>query len=147
MLVTNAANNSDNTVNIGGSKLIAGKDVYEKIYVPSKDGKPGYYQTDYDKVIGYNNIGTVDVASVKANSISAKTIGGTVGVAAAQGIVALATDEGSSKVNVTGASGFLGNSVSLNATNKPAVRAEAQAYSGGLLAVAGVASSFYCFLY
>ena len=141
VLVTNATNNSDNTVTIGGSKLIAGKDVYEKIYVSSKDGKPGYYKTDYDKVIGYNNIGTVDVASVKANSISAKTIGGIVGVAAAQGIVALATDAGSSKVNVTGASDFLGNSVSLNATNKPAVRAEAEAYSGGLLAVAGVAVS------
>lgn len=141
VLVTNATNNSDNTVTIGGSKLIAGKDVYEKTYVSSEDGKPGYYKTDYDKVIGYNNIGTVDVASVKANSITAKTIGGTLGVAAAQGIVALATDAGSSKVNVTGASGFLGNSVSLNATNKPAVRAEAQAYSGGLLAVAGVAVS------
>ena len=141
VLVTNATNNSDNTVTIGGSKLIAGKDVYEKTYVPSKDGKPGYYKTDYDKVIGYNNIGTVDVASVKANSITAETYGGMVGIAAAQGIVALATDAGSSKVNVTGASDFLGNSVSLNATNKPAVRAEAQAYSGGLLAVAGVAVS------
>ena len=141
VLVTNATNNSDNTVTIGGSKLIAGKDVYEKIYVRSEDGKSGYYKTDYDKVIGYNNIGTVDVASVKANSISAKTIGGTVGVAAAQGIVALATDAGSSKVNVTGASDFWGKSVSLNATNKPAVRAEAQAYSGALLAVAGVAVS------
>lgn len=141
VLVTNATNNSDNTVTIGGSKLIAGKDVYEKTYVPSKDGKPGYYKTDYDKVIGYNNIGTVDVASVKANSITAETYGGMVGIAAAQGIVALATDAGSSKVNVTGASGFLGNSVSLNATNKPVVRAEAQAYSGGLLAVAGVAVS------
>lgn len=141
VLVTNATNNSDNTVTIGGSKLIAGKDVYEKTYVPSKDGKPGYYQTDYDKVIGYNNIGTVDVASVKANSITAETYGGMVGVAAVQGIVALATDAGSSKVNVTGASDFLGNSVSLNATNKPAVRAEAQAYSGALLAVAGVAVS------
>ena len=141
VLVTNATNNSDNTVTIGGSKLIAGKDVYEKTYVPSKDGKPGYYKTDYDKVIGYNNIGTVDVASVKANSITAETYGGMVGIAAAQGIVALATDAGSSKVNVTGASGLLGKSVSLNATNKPAVRAEAQAYSGGLLAVAGVAVS------
>ena len=141
VLVTNATNNSDNTVTIGGSKLIAGKDVYEKIYVPSTNDKPGYYKTNYDKVIGYNNIGTVDVASVKANSITAETYGGTVGVAAEQGIVALATDAGSSKVNVTGASGFLGNSVSLNATNKPAVRAEAQAYTGGLLAVAGVAVS------
>ena len=141
VLVTNAANNSDNTVTIGGSKLIAGKDVYEKIYVPSTNDKPGYYKTNYDNVIGYNNIGKVDVASVKANSITAETYGGMVGIAAAQGIVALATDAGSSKVNVTGASGFLGNSVSLNATNKPAVRAEAQAYSGGLLAVAGVAVS------
>ena len=141
VLVTNATNNSNNTVTIGSSKLIAGKDVYEKTYVPSKDGKPGYYETDYDKVIGYNNIGKVDVASVKANSITAETYGGMVGIAAAQGIVALATDAGSSKVNVTGASGFLGNSVSLNATNKPAVRAEAQAYTGGLLAVAGVAVS------
>ncbi len=141
VLVSNAANNSDNTVTIGGSKLIAGKDVYEKIYVPSTNDKPGYYKTNYDNVIGYNNIGTVDVASVKANSITAETYGGMVGIAAAQGIVALATDAGSSKVNVTGASDFLGNSVSLNATNKPAVRAEAQAYSGGLLAVAGVAVS------
>lgn len=141
VLVSNAANNSDNTVTIGGSKLIAGKDVYEKIYVPSTNDKPGYYKTNYDKVIGYNNIGKVDVASVKANSITAETYGGMVGIAAAQGIVALATDAGSSKVNVTGASGFLGNSVSMNATNKPAVRAEAQAYSGGLLAVAGVAVS------
>lgn len=141
VLVTNATNNSDNTVTIGGSKLIAGKDVYEKIYVPSTNDKPGYYKTNYDNVIGYNNIGTVDVASVKANSITAETYGGMVGVAAAQGIVALATDAGSSKVNVTGASDFLGNSASLNATNKPAVRAEAQAYSGGLLAVAGVAVS------
>ena len=141
VLVTNATNNSENTVTIGGSKLIAGKDVYEKIYVPSTNDKPGYYKTNYDNVIGYNNIGTVDVASVKANSITAETYGGMVGIAAAQGIVALAADAGSSKVNVTGASGFLGNSVSLNATNKPAVRAEAQAYSGGLLAVAGVAVS------
>ena len=92
-------------------------------------------------MIGYNNIGTVDVASVKANSITAETYGGMVGIAAAQGIVALAADAGSSKVNVTGASDFLGNRVSLNATNKPAVRAEAQAYSGALLAVAGVAVS------
>ena len=141
VLVTNATNNSDNTVTIGGSKLIAGKDVYEKIYVPSTNDKPGYYKTNYDNVIVYNNIGTVDVASVKANSITAETYGGMVGIAAAQGIVALATDAGSSKVNVTGASDFLGNSVSLNATNKPAVRAEAQAYSGALLAVAGVAVS------
>lgn len=121
VLVTNATNNSDNTVTIGGSKLIAGK--------------------EYSYGNGYYNIGKVDVASVKANSITAKTIGGTVGVAAAQGIVALATDAGSSKVNVTGASNFIGNSVSMNATNKPAVRAEAQAYSGALLAVAGVAVS------
>ena len=119
VLVTNATNNSDNTVTIGGSKLIAGKE----------------YGNDY------YNIGKVDVASVKANSITAETYGGMVGIAAAQGIVALAADAGSSKVNVTGASDFLGNSVSLNATNKPAVCAEAQAYSGGLLAVAGVAVS------
>ena len=119
VLVTNATNNSDNTVTIGGSKLIAGKE----------------YGNDY------YNIGKVDVASVKANSITAETYGGMVGIAAAQGIVALAADAGSSKVNVTGASDFLGNSVSLNATNKPAVRAEAQAYTGGLLAVAGVAVS------
>lgn len=101
VLVTNATNNSDNTVTIGGSKLIASK--------------------EYGN--GYNNIGKVDIASVKANSITAETYGGMVGIAAAQGIVALASDAGSSKVNVTGASGFLGNSVSLNATNKPAVRA------------------------
>ena len=121
VLVTNATNNSDNTVTIGGSMLIAGK--------------------EYSYGNGYYNIGKVDVASVKANSITAETYGGMVGIAAAQGIVALATDAGSSKVNVTGASGFFGNSVSMNATNKPAVRAEAQAYSGGLLAVAGVAVS------
>ena len=121
VLVTNATNNSDNTVTIGGSKLIAGK--------------------EYSYGNGYYNIGKVDVASVKANSITAETYGGMVGIAAAQGIVALATDAGSSKVNVTGASGFLGKSVSMNANNKPAVRAEAQAYSGGLLAVAGVAVS------
>ena len=121
VLVTNATNNSDNTVTIGGSKLIAGK--------------------EYSYGNGYYNIGKVDVASVKANSITAETYGGMVGIAAAQGIVALAADAGSSKVNVTGASGFFGNSVSLNATNKPAVRAEAQAYTGGLLAVAGVAVS------
>ena len=121
VLVTNATNNSDNTVTIGGSKLIAGK--------------------EYSYGNGYYNIGKVDVASVKANSITAETYGGMVGIAAAQGIVALATDAGSSKVNVTGASGLLGKSVSMNATNKPAVRAEAQAYSGGLLAVAGVAVS------
>lgn len=121
VLVTNATNNSDNTVTIGGSKLIAGK--------------------EYSYGNGYYNIGKVDVASVKANSITAETYGGMVGIAAAQGIVALAADAGSSKVNVTGASGFLGSSVSLNATNKPAVRAEAQAYTGGLLAVAGVAVS------
>lgn len=102
VLVTNATNNSDNTVTIGGSKLIAGK--------------------EYSYGNGYYNIGKVDVASVKANSITAETYGGMVGIAAAQGIVALATDAGSSKVNVTGASGLLGKSVSLNATNKPAHR-------------------------
>ena len=61
VLVTNATNNSDNTVTIGGSKLIAGK--------------------EYGN--GYYNIGMVDVASVKANSITAETYGGMVGIAAA----------------------------------------------------------------
>lgn len=65
VLVTNATNNSDNTVTIGGSKLIAGK--------------------EYGN--GYYNIGMVDVASVKANSITAETYGGMVGIAAAQGIL------------------------------------------------------------
>lgn len=51
VLVTNATNNSDNTVTIGGSKLIAGK--------------------EYSYGNGYYNIGKVDVASVKANSITA----------------------------------------------------------------------------
>lgn len=50
VLVTNATNNSDNTVTIGGSKLIAGK--------------------EYSYGNGYYNIGKVDVASVKANSIA-----------------------------------------------------------------------------
>ena len=120
VIVTNATNNSNNTIEINGSNLIAGSN----------------YRTT-NNVIGYDNIGEVDIAAVKANTITATTIGGAVGAGALQGIVARATDAGSSKVNVKGAANFLGDNISLNATNMPAVKAEAQAYTGGLLGAAG----------
>lgn len=119
VLVSNATNASANTITIGSSRLIAA----------ATDAETG----------AYSNLGRVDVAAASANTISAQTYGGMVGVAAAQGIVALAADAGSSRIDVTGASSFTGSGVSLGATAKPAVQAQAQAYSGGLLAVAGVA--------
>ena len=120
VIVTNATNNSNNTIEINGSTLIAGSN-----------------DITTNNVIGYDNIGEVDIAAVKANTITATTIGGAIGAGAAQGIVARATDAGSSKVNVKGAANFLGDNISLNATNMPAVKAEAQAYTGGLLGAAG----------
>lgn len=121
VLVSNATNDSDNTITIGGSMLIAAATEAEA------------------KTSAISNLGRVDVAAASANAISAQTYGGMVGVAAAQGIVALAADAGNSSISVTGSSGFVGSGVSLAATAKPAVQAQAQAYSGGLLAVAGVA--------
>ena len=138
VIVTNATNNSNNTIGIDGSKLIVGNSVYKQIYHPSdkNNNKEGYYETT-GEVIGYNNIGDIDIDSIKANTITATTIGGAVGAGAAQGIVARATDAGSSKVTVRGSSSFLGDNINLTATNKPAVKAEAQAYTGGLLGAAG----------
>ena len=139
VIVTNATNNSETTIGIDSSNFIAGSSVYEQIYHPNNENNTNneaYYETT-NKVIGYDNIGAVDIAAVKANTISAKTIGGAFGAGAVQGIVARATDSGSSKVHVTGAANFLGDTISLNATNMPAVKAEAQAYTGGLLGAAG----------
>lgn len=82
--------------------------------------------------------GTADLQSDKANAVSAKTYGGSFGLAGANGVVALASDEGASKILVAQSgskknSTFSGQTASLQATTRPAVTAETGSLSVALL--------------
>ncbi len=81
--------------------------------------------------------GTADLQSDKANAVSAKTYGGSFGLAGANGVVALASDEGASKILVAQSgkknSVFSGQTASLQATTRPAVTAETGSLSVALL--------------
>ena len=82
--------------------------------------------------------GTADLQSDKANAVSAKTYGGSFGLAGANGVVALASDEGASKILVVQSgskknSTFSGQTASLQATTRPAVTAETGSLSVALL--------------
>ena len=82
--------------------------------------------------------GTADLQSDKANAVSAKTYGGSFGLVGANGVVALASDEGASKILVVQSgskknSTFSGQTASLQATTRPAVTAETGSLSVALL--------------
>lgn len=81
--------------------------------------------------------GTADLQSDKANAVSARTYGGSFGLAGANGVVALASDEGASKILVAQSgkknSVFSGQTASLQATTRPAVTAETGSLSVALL--------------
>lgn len=129
VLWSEASNESHNTISVADSSMRAAKDVYETEVDENKN--------KIEKLIGYTDLNNIDIAAVKANTISARTIGGAVGSSSIQGVVAKATDSGSSSVTVRGNNSFIGNVVNIKAQNNPAVKAEAQAYSGALLASAG----------
>ena len=74
----------------------------------------------------------------KANIVSARTYGGSFGLVGANGVVALASDEGASKILVAQSdskknSVFRGQTASLQATTRPAVTAETGSLSVALL--------------
>jgi hypothetical protein len=82
--------------------------------------------------------GTADLQADKANVLSARTYGGSFGLAGANGVVALASDEGVSKILVAQSgskknSAFSGQTASLQATTRPAVTAETGSLSVALL--------------
>lgn len=81
--------------------------------------------------------GTADLQSDKANAVFAKTYGGSFGLAGANGVVAMASDEGASKILVAQSgkknSVFSGQTASLQATTRPAVTAETGSLSVALL--------------
>ena len=129
VLWSDASNNSTNEVSVAGSTIRAAKDVYETRV--DDNNKKQYV------LVGYTDLNDVEIAAIKANTISAKTIGGAVGAYNVSGVVANATDSGNSKLNITGNNTFIGNTIDIKAQNNPAVKAEAQAYSGSLLASAG----------
>lgn len=81
--------------------------------------------------------GTADLQSDKANVVSARTYGGSFGLVGANGVVAMASDEGASKILVAQSgkknSVFSGQTASLQATTRPAVTAETGSLSVALL--------------
>ena len=81
--------------------------------------------------------GTADLQADKANIVSARTYGGSFGLVGANGVVALASDEGASKILVAQSnsknSSFIGQTASLQATTRPAVTAETGSLSVALL--------------
>ncbi|MGN8835611.1 leukotoxin LktA family filamentous adhesin [Mitsuokella jalaludinii] len=81
--------------------------------------------------------GTASLQADKANVVTAKTYGGAFGLAGANGVVALASDEGASKILVAQSnsknSSFIGQTASLQATTRPAVTAETGSLSVALL--------------
>lgn len=90
--------------------------------------------------------GTADLQADKANVVSARTYGGSFGLAGANGVVALASDEGVSKIFI-GQSGskknsaFSGQTASLQATTRPAVTAETGSLSVALLGSASASAA------
>lgn len=89
--------------------------------------------------------GTADLQADKANAVSAKTYGGSFGLAGANGVVALASDEGASKILVAQSgkknSVFSGQTASLQATTRPAVTAETGSLSVALLGSASASAA------
>lgn len=81
--------------------------------------------------------GAVSVESSKANTVSAKTLGGAAGAMALQGVVATAEDKGSSTVALTGTNALSGKELALTAKSTPQVVADATAYSGALVGAGG----------
>ena len=81
--------------------------------------------------------GTADLQADKANIVSVRTYGGSFGLVGANGVVALASDEGASKILVAQSnsknSSFIGQTASLQATTRPAVTAETGSLSVALL--------------
>lgn len=81
--------------------------------------------------------GTASLQADKANVVTAKTYGGAFGLVGANGVVALASDEGASKILVAQSnsknSSFIGQTASLQATTRPAVTAETDSLSVALL--------------
>lgn len=82
--------------------------------------------------------GTADLQADKASGVSARTDGGSFGLVGANGVVALASDEGASKILVAQSdskknSVFRGQTASLQATTRPAVTAETGSLSVALL--------------
>lgn len=82
--------------------------------------------------------GTADLQADKANIVSARTYGGSFGLVGANGVVALASDKGASKILVAQSdskknSVFRGQTASLQATTRPAVTAETGSLSVALL--------------
>ena len=82
--------------------------------------------------------GTADLQADKANVVSARTYGGSFGLVGANGVVALASDAGASKILVAQSgskknSVFSGQTASLQATTRPAVTAETGSLSVALL--------------
>ncbi|MGN0950323.1 MAG: leukotoxin LktA family filamentous adhesin [Mitsuokella sp.] len=90
--------------------------------------------------------GTADLQADKANVVTAKTYGGSFGLVGANGVVALASDEGSSKILVSQSgsgknSTFAGQTVNLQATTRPAVTAETGSLSVALLGSASASAA------
>ena len=81
--------------------------------------------------------GTASLQADKANVVTAKTYGGAFGLVGANGVVALASDEGASKILVAQSnsknSSFIGQTASLQAMTRPAVTAETGSLSVALL--------------
>ena len=106
--------------------------------------------SDTDLAIKGSNLetaqGTADLQADKANVVSARTYGGSFGLAGANGVVALASDEGVSKILI-GQSGskknsaFSGQTASLQATTRPAVTAETGSLSVALLGSASASAA------
>ncbi|WP_440336703.1 leukotoxin LktA family filamentous adhesin, partial [Mitsuokella multacida] len=106
--------------------------------------------SDTDLAIKGSNLetaqGTADLQADKANVVSARTYGGSFGLAGANGVVALASDEGVSKILI-GQSGskknsaFSGQTASLQATTRPAVTAETGSLSVALLSSASASAA------
>ncbi|RGS74870.1 leukotoxin LktA family filamentous adhesin [Mitsuokella sp. AF21-1AC] len=85
--------------------------------------------------------GTADLQADKVNVVSARTYGGSFGLAGANGVVAMASDEGVSKILIAQSdskkkSAFSGQTASLQATTRPAVTAETGSLSVALLSSA-----------
>ncbi|MCH3914199.1 MAG: hypothetical protein LKE29_02720 [Acidaminococcaceae bacterium] len=123
-------------------------------FMPLHILKAGSYVDDkyttYSTYLTYNDNGSektifpyihldmkdVNIGAAKNNTVTAETIGGSLGAASAYGVVAVANDAGLSKINLTG-NKIIAGTVNAVAANSPAVKAIAGSGSLQLLGSVG----------
>jgi hypothetical protein len=146
-LVADAGNTSTNAINVSDSAITNGITYLNMDANGKVTDAAGKVYTTYElDAEGRPYIATAQITSINAtknNSVTADAKSGTVGAASIYGVVAVANDDSSVKVNLAkagnaGKNTFTGTTLNVTAENNPQVKAVADSISGTLVGGVGV---------